>query len=60
MPLDATPNPNGNVTVRRNDRGDLEATVIGKKDVLDDLRANGEVLYMPHHATCPQGRGWKR
>jgi hypothetical protein len=20
----------------------------------------GEELYMPHHATCPQGREWRR
>lgn len=55
MPLDAEPSPVGNVQV-----DDLRnATVLGPLDLLMWDR-EATPLYMPHHATCPDGEEWKR
>jgi len=50
IPLDAEPNPAGNVTLD----ADSTAHVWSGAD-LDRLRAgNNRLIYMPHHATCPE------
>lgn len=50
MPLNADPDPDGNVTVN-----DDIATVHAPGQLgLDD-----EQRWMPHHATCPQAADWK-
>lgn len=54
MPIDAEPTPEGNVVYT----GELVAgapfvQVLGKGERDDRPR------YMPHHATCPQGREWR-
>lgn len=50
IPLDAEPNPNGNVYFRHG-----KAVVLGAGEF-----PVGTTRYMPHHATCPQGKEWKR
>lgn len=53
MPLDAEPNPLGNVAVRKiappGRRRFLVARVLGKDETHDTY---AEQLYMPHFATC--------
>ena len=51
MPLDAKPRADGNVVLE-----DGVATVLGP---LELLAAKGP-RYMPHHATCPQGKDWRQ
>lgn len=63
MPIDAQPNPNGNVTIDGDprsvtDRLDLAATVLAGFD-LELARTAGDELYMPHFATCPDADEWK-
>lgn len=64
MPIDAYPNPDGNVTVDADprslgDRLQLTAQVLTGFD-LELARTDGTtVLYMPHFATCPDADGWK-
>lgn len=48
MPLDPAPTPLGNVWIR--DDGKLR--VLNEEEAARG-RAAGAVLYMPHHATCP-------
>lgn len=50
MPLDAEPNPAGNVAVRQTGPRRLVARVLGKDDTAD---VRTERIYMPHFATCP-------
>lgn len=47
MPLDRDPDPNGNVVLR-----DGVAVVLGplERAIAEE---EGELLRMPHHATCP-------
>lgn len=66
MPLDAEPNPAGNVTLERvypaserPVRAWVHATVAGAGD-LERRRAEGAELWMPHHATCPNWPGKRR
>lgn len=47
MPLDSTPNPDGNVAVYRHEDGYLSCRV-----VTDGVLKPGERMYMPHFATC--------
>lgn len=55
IPLDAEPSPEGNVVL-----DDLRnATVLGPLDLLLHDR-DAQPLYMPHHASCPDGEEWKR
>jgi hypothetical protein len=53
IPLDRDPTSTGNVVLLENlahvTAGPMEAAM---------LAGDGPV-YMPHHATCPQGRDWK-
>lgn len=48
MPVNADPDPDGNVAVYRDEASRLRGRVIGKTSV-----AAHETLYMPHKATCP-------
>jgi hypothetical protein len=50
MPLDPTPNPDGNVAVYKDATGSLVGRVVGKGG--DHL--GYERLMMPHFATCPE------
>lgn len=58
MPLNAKPDPFGNVEVS-GDTARPVATVLAGL-FLEDARSTGRELYMPHHATCPQGRDWRK
>lgn len=56
IPLDAVPNPEGNVALTGNiidgagGRRGPECRVIGPPGMFED----GVIRFMPHHATCPQ------
>lgn len=50
MPLDVTPNPNGNVACYRDVSGQMVGHVVSETD----LALPFERLYMPHFATCKQ------
>lgn len=63
MPLDAEPNPDGNVTFtgrrrpsRAGDAPEVHVHAVGQRglDVED-----APDRYMPHHATCPQADDWR-
>ena len=54
MPLDAEPNPEGNV--------EMVTTPAGPRAKVH-AKGQGGLLgerWMPHHASCPQGREWRR
>ena len=51
MPVDALPQPGGNVRLHRHD-GLLSAEVLGPLEQ-HGAEENGEPLHYPHHATCP-------
>lgn len=52
MPLDLSPNPEGNVAVRiTSSRGTMVARVLGKDEDHDHY---AEYRAMPHFATCPE------
>jgi hypothetical protein len=53
IPLDAEPNPRGNVVI------DAEGLAVVLGGGLFDEAPEGE-RYMPHHATCPQAPNYKR
>jgi len=59
MPIDAAPSDNGNLYLYKADVGGrcCAQVMVGRKR--DDLRRIGR-LYISHHATCPQGREWRR
>lgn len=60
MPVDATPTPDGNVTLTGRQvptqRGYAPECSVGTASLFDD----GTDRYMPHHATCPQADEWRR
>lgn len=58
MPLDPWPTDGGNVLLEENLFGDTLGRVLAGTD-LADARTGGARLYMPHHATCPQGAQWR-
>lgn len=58
MPLNAKPDPFGNVKVYGRP-GALSAVVVAGVE-LEETRRLGVDLYMPHHATCPQGPAWRK
>lgn len=58
MPLDPEPSETGNVRVDVHALP-YTATVLNADDAAA-ARAAGEELYTSHHATCPQGKQWKR
>lgn len=57
MPIDRDPVAGGNVQLAPNAAraGQWRATVIPPR-----LTFGRTDLHMPHHATCPHGRAWKR
>ena len=58
IPLDDEPTVKGNVTIAR--QGDhVIASVLGPMEA-EIARQEGRTLYLPHHASCPQGDAWKR
>lgn len=59
IPVDVRPDPNGNVVLTRNDRGDWRAQVLGPIEA-EIARAEGTRLYMPHHATCAEPAAFRR
>jgi len=62
IPLDAEPNVKGNVVLSTLGAPENDSpngpTVYAK--VVPPLFSAGQVRYMPHHATCPQGESWRR
>jgi hypothetical protein len=50
-PLDAEPNPAGNLALRADGR----AEVVGPPSLLDP----DPTRFMPHHATCPDAATWR-
>lgn len=66
QPLDAEPNPDGNIRLtpnyRQTDRGVLqECRVIPKTELArDGLFEDPNPRYMPHHATCPFAEEFRR
>lgn len=59
MPLNPEPDPAGNVVLADDLLGGASAQVLGPGEAWG-ARERGEDLYMPHHATCPQGKRWRR
>jgi len=64
MPLDAKPDPFGNVELScdrsgRHPRRKPVATVLAGL-FLAEAQSAGRELFMPHHATCPQGDAWRK
>lgn len=51
MPLDAEPNPAGNVTLDAHGRAVVHAAGAAPAD---------RPVFMPHHATCPDAGRWRR
>lgn len=56
IPLDAEPNPDGNVILTGYED---EARTLTKAE-LPAYRARGWRIWMPHHATCPNADEWRR
>jgi hypothetical protein len=55
MPVDAQPNPNGNVELLpAADGRSYYAGIHSNRPIVPTT------LYMPHHATCPQGSQWRK
>lgn len=52
LPIDVDPDPDGNVRVDRDLLGEPVAHVLAG-ELLDEARATGVRLYMPHWSTCP-------
>ena len=51
IPVNEDPDPNGNIVV-------IAGTVTCA--VVDPTQEMDKPHYMPHHATCPQGKDWRR
>jgi len=61
MPLDAEPNPAGNVRLHRPEAADPLAVVCRPQEAEEARRLGfGDQLYMPHHATCPKASKHRR
>jgi len=58
IPLDQDPTVTGNVLLVHGP-GSPTAEVLGPLEA-DAARADGRTLYMPLHASCPQGTAWKK
>jgi len=54
MPLNASPDPMGNVVLRKLPTGETFAHVLRKDEATDERR------FMPHHATCPSAAQHRR
>jgi hypothetical protein len=61
MPLDAEPNPvKGNQVIELDAPEGIDGPQTWRTRQADTLLDANQTRYMPHHATCPQGRGWRR
>jgi hypothetical protein len=56
IPLDAVANPKGNMLLEPAN----ETRTVWRTRAFSPLFDGLQRLYMPHHATCPQGKEWKR
>jgi hypothetical protein len=59
MPLDAEPDPKGNVKLSEQRGTTPRAAVLGGT-ARDEAAERGEQLYMPHHATCAFAKEFRR
>jgi hypothetical protein len=59
IPLNAQPDPAGNVAILSDLLGGDVAQTLGPDDA-QRWRADGFPLYMPHHATCPDVEEFRR
>ena len=57
MPLNAKADPMGNVRVFGASGARSAVVLAGEK--LKRAQADGSLLFMPHHATCPDGPSWR-
>ena len=55
MPVDANPDPNGNIALDELADGTVRASVTGPSPALIT-----EPRYMSHFATCPEAARWRR
>lgn len=62
IPLDAKPSPQGNMAFVEgvDHAGNQTRLAVQRKAAPMQAALGLEVLYMPHHATCPQGKEWRR
>lgn len=58
MLVDSEPVPNGNVQLYHAPEG-LKATVLAGER-LNAARIAGAQLHLSHHASCPQGKEWRK
>ena len=58
MPLNAKPDPMGNV--RLFGAAGARSAVVLAGEKLEAARSSGALLFMPHHATCPEGLAWRK
>lgn len=58
IPLDAEPAELGNVKIYGREANLSAVTLAGNE--LRTAREDGVRLFMPHHATCPQGQSWRK
>lgn len=58
IPLDVPPTAEGNVVLEREGARDVAVTLGGFE--LELARSEGRETWMPHHATCPQAKDWRR
>jgi hypothetical protein len=52
IPVDEQPHPNGNVLIEADLTGEPYAQILPRHQA-DRAFRKGTLLYMPHHATCP-------
>lgn len=64
MPIDAEPNPAGNVRItdeyRPSKAGTARLVIVLPKADQGEMFADDAERYMPHHATCPDGAKWRK
>lgn len=61
IPLDAEPNPvKGNMVIELDAPEGIDGPQTWRARTADLLLDSKQDRYMPHHATCPQGRAWRR
>ncbi len=58
QPVDFAPSEKGNVALWDR-KGSIVSRVLSGED-LEEARRDGRPLRMPHHATCPQGKSWRK
>lgn len=57
IPLDPEPVENGNITLS-GVKPLIATTLVGFE--LELAQRQGDPLYIAHHATCPEGRKWRK